>query len=149
MSSVVNLTGLATEKATTSHRGHFKVSGVLREDNRHRKRLLFGCRRALPEFRFIHPSELRSCREPLTRPRPAMLRQSPPATITSLDNAPQSKLRSSAQGLLRLLCDSDAQNQPGFYVRDKKTAVRDADSGLGSGGRRSRTDDPLLAKQML
>ena len=73
----------------------------------------------------------------------------PPATITSLDNAPQSKLRSSAQGLLRLLCDSDAQNQPGFYVRDKKTAVRDADSGLGSGGRRSRTDDPLLAKQML
>ena len=57
----------------------------------------------------IHPSELRSCREPLTRPRPAMLRQSPPATITSLDNAPQSKLRSSAQGLLGLLCDSDAQ----------------------------------------
>ena len=34
----------------------------------------------------------------------AELRQSPPATITSLDNAPQSKLRSSAQGLLRLLC---------------------------------------------
>ena len=96
------------------------MSGVLREDNRHRKRLLFGCRRALPEFRFIHPSELRSCREPLTRPRPAMLRQSPPATITSLDNAPQSKLRSSAQGLLRLLCDSDAQNQPGFTLGTKK-----------------------------
>ena len=39
----------------------------------------------------------------------AELRQSPPATITSLDNAPQSKLRSSAQRLLRLLCASNAQ----------------------------------------
>ena len=103
-------------------------------------------------LRSIHPSELRSCREPLTRPRPAMLRQSPPATITSLDNAPQSKLRSSAQGLLRLLCDSDAQKMQinrDFTLGTKKNAARDADSGLGSGGRRSRTDDHLLAKQML
>ena len=126
------------------------MSGVLREDNRHRKRLLFGCRRALPEHGRPRPCErLPKDEVPKGGWSEAELRQSPPATITSLDNAPQSKLRSSAQGLLRLLCDSDAQNQPGFYVRDKKTAVRDADSGLGSGGRRSRTDDPLLAKQML
>ena len=101
------------------------MSGVLREDNRHRKRLLFGCRRALPEHGRPRPCErLPKDEVPKGGWSEAELRQSPPATITSLDNAPQSKLRSSAQGMLRLLCDSDAQKMQinrDFTLGTKKT----------------------------
>ena len=67
------------------------MSGVLREDNRHRKRLLFGCRRALPEHGRPRPCErLPKDEVPKGGWSEAELRQRPPATIASLDNAPQS-----------------------------------------------------------